>query len=102
MTTYSEELACVQCDAKIFYSVRIYFTTNWYILNKECGIDCLKDIDFNNSLNYDRVRIVNLSNNTHTNYTICGYIQQSTMPCRYVCTMFDDSKYLVPSTYHIR
>ena len=96
MTTYDEGLVCDQCDATVFYNVRRYSKSIWYVIYKECEIDRSKEIGFNNSLKLDRVRIINLSNSTHMNCTY-GYIQRLMMPSQHICALFDDIKYLVPS-----
>ena len=69
LTVYAERLVCVQCDTKKFRNVRRYSKTNWCVLNKECGINRLNDIGFNDTLKFDRYRIFNLSDSTHINFT---------------------------------
>ena len=102
MTKYAEGIACVRFDSKDHYDVRLHQKHQWFVMRKVNEGEkskSKKEIE-SSPIKFDRCRLVTIDNG-HMSCS-CGNTQQYLMPCRHICAVIREKKYMVPELYHIR
>ena len=101
LTSYAEGLACVRFDMRDLYNVRLYKKHQWLVMKKDDVQDNRKSKSKDKSpVKFDRCRFVQIVNGYMT--CSCGDTQQYLMPCRHICAVIKEKKYLEASFYNIR
>ena len=102
MTKYAEGIACVRFDSKDDYNVRLHHKHQWFVMRKVNEAEnskSKKEIE-SSPIKFDRCRLVTITNG-HMSCS-CGNTQQYLMPCRHICAVIREKKYMVPELYNIR
>ena len=98
LTKYAEGLACVRFDTRDSYDVRYYREYKWLVMAKENTET--HNPNEREPLKFERCRLVQIINGYMT--CTCGDTQQYLMPCRHMCSVIKEKKYLVSQFYDIR